>query len=95
MREINGLLFHSLQMLNAFFFTLRKLIPAQLKRRSLELLLFVVVLNTRLTDRLSQAVSFPPLRDGIQVSSADMLSEVSAPHGDTHHHNHHLPLLPP
>lgn len=41
-----------------------------------------------------RAVSFLSLSSGIWVGAADMLSEVSTPHGDTHHYHHHLPLPP-
>lgn len=47
-----------------------------------------------LTSNHRKAVSCLSLSDANWVGTADMLSEVSAPHGDTHHYHHHLPLPP-
>lgn len=55
-----------------------------------------VIITTRQAPKSShwKAVSSLPLSGGIWVGAADMLSEVSAPHGDTHHYHHRLPPPP-
>lgn len=47
-----------------------------------------------LTSNRWKELSALPLSSCIWVGAPDMLSEVSAPHGDRHHH-HRLPLPPP